>query len=87
MDVYFIFFMFALLNFLGISLYYFGNTKEVPKGLFSQFFGGAISLGSVVSAFLFLGWLRGVLIVLLFFTVISFFSASMVEFITKKRIR
>jgi len=88
MDTYYIFFVFMSLTFFGTILFYFGNTKKrVFHRDFFQFLGGIITLGSIALSFLFLNWFQWIFLIVLVFSIISFSSAVLVEFVTKKRIK
>lgn len=74
-------------SFIGVSIYYFG---EVSRGYLReviQFIGGTINIVAMFLSIFILNWKTFLLLVLIDFTFMSFVSAFLVEFITKKRIK
>jgi len=87
MDINLLFWIFALIAFAGTSVYYLGEAKMGNVGEIMKFSGGIATFGILITSFFFLGWKTSILLIIMEFTVISFVSAFVVEFFTKKRIK
>ena len=82
-----LFWIFILLAFLGTALYYFGRTLINKYKEIIEFSGGIITFGVLIASFFFLGWKTSLLLIIIELIIISFVSAYIVEFLTKKHIR